>query len=77
MKNKIIIFIFVFFLCIGAVLGIYCYNKLNRNTYCLNLPTVDDISNITLEQKENSIVISDLEEMKRYYICFRWSKESN
>lgn len=64
MKKKIIIFIFVLFLCIGAVAGIYCYNKLNRNTYCLNLPIVDDISNITLEQNENNIVISDFEEIK-------------
>lgn len=30
MKKEMIIFIIVLFLCIGAVAGIYCYNKLNN-----------------------------------------------
>jgi len=64
MKKKIIIYIFVLFLCIGAVVGIYCYRKLNQTTYCLNLPTIDDISNTTLEQNAKGITINDIEEIK-------------
>ena len=64
MKKEIIIFIIVLFMCIGAILGIYCYNKLNKTSYCLNLPAIEDVSSITLEQNEKSIVINNLEEIK-------------
>ena len=30
MKKNVLIFIFILFLCIGAIAGIYCYNKLNK-----------------------------------------------
>ena len=64
MKKKIIIFIIVLFMCMGAILGIYCYNKLNKTSYCLNLPAIEDVSSIALKQNEKSIVINDVEVIK-------------
>lgn len=60
MKKEMIIFIIVLFLCIGAVAGIYCYNKLNKRTYSLELPIAEEISNITLE----NIDITDSQKIK-------------
>ena len=64
MKKKIIICIIVLFMCMGAILGIYCYNKLNKTSYCLNLPAIEDVSSIALKQNEKSIVINDVEVIK-------------
>lgn len=64
MKKEIIIFIIVLFLCIGAVTGIYCYNKLNKRTYSLELPIVEEISNITLEKNVKNIEVNDSQEIK-------------
>ena len=64
MKKEIIIFIIVLFLCIGAVTGIYCYNKLNKRTYSLELPIVEEISNITLEKNAKNIEVNDSQEIK-------------
>lgn len=64
MKKEIIIFTIVLFMCIGAILGIYCYNKLNKTIYCLNLPVIEDLLNITLKQNEKRIVINNVEEIK-------------
>ena len=60
MKKEMIIFIMVLFLCIGAVGGIYCYNKLNKRTYSLELPIAEEILNITLE----NIDINDSQKIK-------------
>lgn len=64
MKKETWIFIIVLFMCIGSVAGIYCYNKLNKNSYCLNLSAAEGVSNIILEQNENGVVISNMEEIK-------------
>ena len=64
MNKKVLIYILVLFMCIGAILGIYCYNKLNKTSYCLNLPVIEELSNITLKQNEKSIVINDIDEIK-------------
>lgn len=64
MKKEIIIFIIVLFVCIGAVVGIYCYNKLNKRTYSLELPIAEEISNITLEKNTKNIVVNYFQEIK-------------
>lgn len=64
MKKEIIIFIIVLFLCIGAVASIYCYNKLNKRTYSLELPIAEEISNITLEKNKKKIDVNDSQEIK-------------
>lgn len=63
-KKEIIIVVIVFFMCIGAILGIFCYNKLNRTSYCLNLPVIQELSKLTLKQNEKSIEINNVEEIK-------------
>lgn len=62
-KNKLI-FIFVLFMAIGAVLGIVCHNKLNKSQYALNLPVSEDLSSIILKQNEKEIEIKDSEKIK-------------
>ncbi len=64
MKKEIIIFIIVLFLCTGAVVGIYCYNKLNKRTYSLELPIAEEISNITLEKNTKYIDVNNSQEIK-------------
>lgn len=64
MKKEIIIFIIVLFVYIGAVVGIYCYNKLNKRTYSLELPIAEEISNITLEKNTKNIVVNYFQEIK-------------
>ena len=64
MKKEMIIFIIILFLCIGAVAGIYCYNKLNKRTYSLELPIAEEISNITLEKNTKNIVVNYFQEIK-------------
>lgn len=59
MKKNIIIFIVILFMCIGAILGILCYNTLNKSSYSLNIPATDSIDKIILEQKENFVEIDD------------------
>lgn len=61
MKNKMIIYIFVLFSCIGAIAGIYCYNKLNQRTYNLNLPEKQNISSIGIEQNAIGFFTKDIE----------------
>lgn len=63
-RKKTIIFILILFMCIGAVLGIFCYNKLNKSTYSLNLPSSDSVYNIILEQNGKIIEIGNKEEIK-------------
>lgn len=65
MKKEIWIFIIVLCMCIGAVLGILCYNK--SNEYTLQLPLMaDSFETITIEQNgkektiENSKDINDI-----------------
>ena len=64
MKKKMIIFIIVLFLCIGAVVGIYYYNKLNNRIYSLELPIAEEISNITLEKNTKNIDVNNSQEIK-------------
>lgn len=64
MKKEVLIFIIVLFMCIGAVAGIYCYNILYGTKYYLKLPIVEDLSNIKIEQNDNSVVINEFEKMK-------------
>ncbi len=64
MKKEMVIFIIVLFLSIGAIAGIYCYNKLNKRTYNLELPMAEEISNITIVQNTKAIDVSDSQEIK-------------
>lgn len=63
-RKKTIIFILILFMCIGAVLGIFCYNKLNKSSYSLNLPSSDSVYNIILEQNGKTSEIDNKEKIK-------------
>ena len=62
-KNKLI-FIFVLFMAIGAILGIVCHNKINKSKYALNLPVSEDLFSIVLEQNEKETEIKESEKIK-------------
>lgn len=64
MKKEIEIILIVLFICVGAVLGIACYNKINASSYALNLPSADSINNIILKQNDKTIDLSDEEIIK-------------
>lgn len=64
MKKEIWIFIIVLYMCIGSILGIVCYNKTNKSSYALNLPSADSVYNIDLEQNGNRIEIKEQEKIK-------------
>jgi len=57
MKKEMWIFIIVLFMCIGAVLGIFCYNKSNEYEYSFKLPLT--VESITIEQNEIEATIED------------------
>ena len=64
MKKKLI-YIFVLFACIGAVIGIFCYNTLNKTEYTLNLPKeAENYLSITLEQNDDSRKIETTENIQ-------------
>lgn len=64
MKGNLI-FIFVLFMCIGAVLGIFCYNILNKTEYTLNLPKeAENYSSITLEYNGDARTIETSENIQ-------------
>lgn len=64
MKGNLI-FIFVLFMCIGAVLGIFCYNTLNKTEYTLNLPKeAENYSSITLEYNGDARTIETSENIQ-------------
>lgn len=65
MKKKLI-FIFVLFCCIGAVLGICCYNFLNKTEYILNLPKeAENYINITLVSDNDSRTIETSDNIQK------------
>lgn len=61
MKKEMWIFIIVLFMCIGAVLGIFCYNKSNEYEYSFQLPL--SVETITIEQNEIEATIEDSNEI--------------
>lgn len=62
MKIKIIIS--VLFICATAILGIVCFDKINKSSYTLNLPSADSINNIILKQNDKNTDLSDEEIIK-------------
>ena len=61
MKKEMWIFIIVLFMCIGAVLGIFCYNKSNEYEYSFQLPL--NVETITIEQNKIEATIEDSNEI--------------
>lgn len=50
MKKGKMIFIIILLVCVGGVLGILYFNKINKSSYTLNIPSDDSVYSINLEQ---------------------------
>lgn len=64
MKKEIKIVTIILCMCLGTMLGIVCYNKINKSSYALNLPSIDSINSIILKQNDKNINLSDEEIIK-------------
>lgn len=61
-KNKIIVI--VLFLSISVVLGILYFNRINKSSYTLNLPSDESVYNINMEQNDKKVKIDEQEKIK-------------
>lgn len=64
MKKEIKIVAIILCICLGAVLGIVCYNKMNKSSYALNLPSADSVNSIIIKQNDKNVDLSDEEIIK-------------
>lgn len=64
MKKENLKFVIVFFICIGVLLFILCFNKTNKYFYTLNIPSDDSVYNINLEQNGKRIEVNKKDKIK-------------
>ena len=64
MKKGIMIFIIILLVCVGGVLGILYFNKINKSSYTLNIPSDDSVYSINLEQNGKRIEVSEQDKIK-------------
>ena len=64
MKKGKMIFIIILLVCVGGVLGILYFNKINKPSYSLNIPSDDSVYNINLEQNGKKIEVSEQDKIK-------------
>ena len=62
-KQRNIFIVLVITLFLLMIVGIF-HHFMNNRTYTLNLPQLENLESISLEQNANGKVISDNEEMK-------------
>ena len=58
------IFIIILLVCVGGVLGILYFNKINKYSYTLNIPSDDSVYSINLEQNGKRIEVSEQDKIK-------------
>lgn len=58
------IFIIILLVCVGGVLGILYFNKINKSSYTLNIPSDDSVYSINLEQNGKRIEVSEQDKIK-------------
>ena len=64
MKNRNVLFVILGIIVLVALaIGIF-YHFRDRRTYTLNLPQLEKLESISLNQNEKDIIINDTEEMK-------------
>ena len=51
-------------MCVGGVLGILYFNKINKYSYTLNIPSDDSVYSINLEQNGKRIEVSEQDKIK-------------
>lgn len=64
MKKGKMIFIIILLVCVGGVLGILYFNKINKSYYTLNIPSDDSVYSINLEQNGKRIEVSEQDKIK-------------
>ena len=64
MKKGKMIFIIILLVCVGGVLGILNFNKINKYSYTLNIPSDDSVYSINLEQNGKRIEVSEQDKIK-------------
>ena len=64
MKKGKMIFIIILLVCVGGVLGILYFNKINKYSYTLNIPSDDSVYSINLEQNGKKIEVSEQDKIK-------------
>ena len=64
MKKGKMIFIIILLVCVGGVLGILYFNKINKSSYTLNIPSDDNVYSINLEQNGKRIEVSEQDKIK-------------
>ena len=64
MKKGKMIFIIILWVCVGGVLGILYFNKINKYSYTLNIPSDDSVYSINLEQNGKRIEVSEQDKIK-------------
>ena len=64
MKKGKMIFIIILLVCVGGVLGILYFNKINKYFYTLNIPSDDSVYSINLEQNGKRIEVSEQDKIK-------------
>ena len=63
-KKGKMIFIIILLVCVGGVLGILYFNKINKSSYILNIPSDDSVYSINLEQNGKRIEVSEQDKIK-------------
>lgn len=64
MKKGKMIFIIILLVCVGGVFGILYFNKINKSSYTLNIPSDDSVYSINLEQNGKRIEVSEQDKIK-------------
>lgn len=74
MKNRNVLFVILgIIVLVVLVIGVF-YHFRDRRTYTLNLPQLEKLESISLNQNEKDIIINDKEEMKDILYVLKCSK---
>lgn len=74
MKNRNVLFIILVIIVLGVLVAGVMYHFRDRRTYSLNLPQLEKLKSISLEQNANGKVISGNEEMKEILYVLNGTK---
>ncbi len=76
MKNKNILFVILAIILLSVFMIIVFYQFKDKRTYELNLPQLENLKSISLEQNANGIVISDNDEIKEILYVLNGTKRT-
>ena len=63
-KKKKVIILIAIFVCTSVVLGILYYNETKKYSYTLDLPLIDSVYSINMEQEDKIVRIDEREKIK-------------